>query len=68
MSGRNWWFSPWRRKVDVSLFWPDCKTEALEQGKTLNEAKAVFAMHAFHDDAWSDLGYEEIKRRIDELK
>jgi hypothetical protein len=67
MSGRNWWFNPWRRKIDTSLLWPAIKTEALKRDRTLDEAKAVFAMHVFHDDAWADLGDKEIKRRIDEL-
>jgi hypothetical protein len=53
--------------MDTSLLWPAIKTEALKLGKTLDEAKAIFAAHAFHDDAWLDLGDEEIKRRIDEL-
>jgi hypothetical protein len=43
--------------------WPTLKAEALD----LDHAKAGFAVHAFHDVAWLELGGEEIVRRIDEL-
>lgn len=53
-----------RRQIDINLLWPSCK----KFGNDLDHAKAAFAAHAFNDEAWTGLGEEEIKRRIDNLR
>lgn len=61
-----WLFDKWNercRKVDTRLLWPICK----EQCADLDEARGVFAVHAFMDPAWRCLGADEICRRIDRL-
>jgi hypothetical protein len=63
------WFNPlrwWRalqRRIDLEILWPSLKAQAPD----LDHAKAGFAVHAFHDPAWLELGSEEIIRRIDEF-
>jgi hypothetical protein len=58
----NWWRAR-QRSIDLDIFWPCCK----ENASDLDQAKAVFAVHAFHDPAWLALGEDEICRRIDAL-
>lgn len=41
-----------RRRTDLRLLWPTCKSEALKAGKGLDEAKACFFLHADNDLAW----------------
>jgi hypothetical protein len=64
----NWWRIT-QRRIDLQILWPSCKLEAAEHHTTdaMDYAKAAFAVHAFRDPAWTVLGEEEIKRRIDAL-
>ena len=62
----RWLIDLWRqrqRAIDLRILWPACKENAAD----LDHAKAAFARHAFHDAAWTCLGEDEIKRRINEL-
>lgn len=70
MNPLHWLIDLWRwqqRRVDLMVLWPTCKREAVNQGLTMEHAKAAFAYHCFHDYAWTYLGEEEIARRIDRL-
>ena len=53
-----------QRRIDLRILWPECKKQAPD----LDHAKAIFAMHAFHDHAWLRLGDAEIRRRISALE
>ena len=60
---RKKWYAHLRR-IDLRVLWPECK-----HGTTcLNQAKAAFSYHAFHDEAWQELGEEGIKASIDAMK
>jgi hypothetical protein len=62
----RWLINLWRerqRSIDLRILWPVCK----EKAHDLDQAKAAFAMHAFHDPAWLCLGDAEIQRRISGL-
>jgi hypothetical protein len=59
----QWWHARTRR-MDIDLLWPACKREA----ENLDQARAVFAVHAFNDPGWLELGEDEIKRQIGELE
>lgn len=56
------------RDIDRSILWPSCKREAALQHPEdpMNWAKAAFAVHAFHDDAWLVLG-DDLEAAIEEL-
>ena len=58
----NWWHQR-QRAIDLRILWPVCK----ENAQDLDHARAAFAYHAFHDQAWVCLGDREIERRIGEL-
>lgn len=58
------WYDARRRRIDLEILWPACK----EQARTLDQAKAAFAVHAFNDPAWSSLGREGIYLIIDNLQ
>lgn len=58
----DWWHKR-QRQIDLDILWPSCRALAPD----LDHAKAAFAVHAFHDQAWLCLGEDEIKRRIDAL-
>jgi hypothetical protein len=63
----NWISRLWnkrRRDIDLKILWPACKAKSPD----LDHAKAAFAYHAFHDEAWMCLGVKEVTRRIDELR
>lgn len=63
----NWLRSHWQarqRAIDLDVLWPACRANAPD----LDHARAVFALHAFHDPAWLALGYDEVVRRIDALR
>jgi hypothetical protein len=60
---RMWWEHR-QRAIDLDLLWPACCARAPD----LDTAKAVFAVHAFHDPAWLALGEKEIVRFIDNLE
>jgi hypothetical protein len=60
---RNWWWARVRR-LDLEILWPACKAEAPD----LDHARAAFAVHAFHDNAWLSLGEQALMTAIDELK
>jgi hypothetical protein len=62
----RWLLGRWharQRAVDLEILWPSCKKYA----DNIVLAKVAFAKHAFNDPAWTCLGDEEIRRRIDEL-
>ena len=63
----NWlrgiWYARLRR-IDMQILWPSCKAQASD----LNQAKAAFAVHCFHDRAWMFLGEGETYRIIDALQ
>lgn len=52
-----------QRRIDLQILWPICRDKA----KSLDHARAAFAVHAFNEIAWMCLGEEEVKRRIGEL-
>ena len=55
----------WRqRRVDLKILWPAC----VEQAPNIEEARAVFALHAYDDPAWLALPPEELTRRLHALK
>jgi hypothetical protein len=58
----TWWHARMRR-IDLEILWPTCKTQA----RDLDHAKAVFAVHAFHDPAWLALGEDDLIAFIDRL-
>jgi hypothetical protein len=60
---RAWWNAR-RRKIDLDILWPIC----LERANDLDHAKAAFAVHAFNDPAWQELGEDAIFRFIDRLE
>jgi len=47
----------------MELLWPSCVSIATN----LDEAKAAFAAHAFHDPAWMALGEGAVFEFIDRL-
>ncbi len=55
----NWWHSR-QRSIDLQILWPACK----EKSGDIDQAKAVFAVHAFNDAAWTCLGHDEIIKLI----
>ena len=58
--------SLWRRRqrqIDLDILWPICVRGAND----LDHAKAAFAVHAFNDPAWRELG-EELFNFIDRLE
>jgi hypothetical protein len=66
----RWLLNLWRwqqRRVDLAILWPSCKSAARDSGAGLDAARSAFAMHAFRDTAWTALGEDEIRRRIDAL-
>jgi hypothetical protein len=62
------WISRWwnarRRRIDLEILWPACKAQAVD----LDHAKAAFAVHAYADSAWADLGKQDIYDFIDGLE
>jgi hypothetical protein len=46
-----WWHAR-QRRIDLDILWPICRREAND----LDHAKAAFAVHAYHDPAWLELG------------
>jgi hypothetical protein len=62
----KWLLGLWhkrQRAIDIQLLWPSCRDHASD----LDLAKAAFALHAFRDHAWLELGEAEIYRIIDGL-
>ena len=67
----KWWRAR-QRKFDLKVLWPQCKNVAQQKfgngGEGLTMAKYAFAMHAFHDNAWTkDFSHDKIKAFIDNL-
>jgi hypothetical protein len=65
------WWRAHQRAIDLQVLWPICKREAAARSDpehALDLAKAGFAVHAFHDEAWLSLGEDAIIRAIDELQ
>lgn len=57
----------WRRrqrKIDLEILWPICVRGAND----LDHAKAAFAVHAFNDPAWLELGEDAIFQFVDRLE
>ena len=52
------------RRIDLELFWPSC----VENAADLDQAKAAFAVHAFNDNAYSDMSHDQIVAYIDQLQ
>lgn len=59
---RSWWHAR-QRQIDLDILWPICVRGAND----LDHAKAAFAVHAFNDPAWRELG-EELFNFIDRLE
>ena len=62
----RWLLRRWharQRAIDVDVLWPACR----DQAPDLDTARAAFAVHAYRDNAWMELGGEELARRIGEL-
>lgn len=60
---RSFWRAH-QRRIDLQILWPVCREEAND----LDHAKAAFAVHAYHDPAWLELGEDELFAFIDRLK
>jgi hypothetical protein len=61
---RNWWWAK-QRRFDLTTLWPACKKHA----RSIDHARAGFALHAFHDPAWIKFyGKERLKQVIDQLE
>jgi hypothetical protein len=56
-----WWHAR-QRRIDLDILWPICRREAND----LDHAKAAFAVHAYHNPAWLELG-DELFPFIDRL-
>jgi len=57
-----------RRQLDEKILWPSCRKMALENGRDLDMARAMFMVHARIDSAWSDLPEADVIRRINDLR
>jgi hypothetical protein len=63
----NWLQRRWhaqQRRIDMDILWPACLREA----RDLDHAKAAFARHCMHDEAWLALGENAIIELIDDLR
>jgi hypothetical protein len=58
----SWWRRR-QRQLDLDLLWPLC----VHGANDLDHAKAAFAVHAFNDPAWLELGEDNIIALIDRL-
>lgn len=60
----KWWRAR-QRKIDIEMLWPICKQGASD----LDHARAAFAMHVFHDEAWmADFNEDELIERLEALQ
>lgn len=59
---RAWWRARVRR-LDLEILWPLCRAGA----RDIDYARAAFAIHAFNDPAWRELGEDELIAFIDRL-
>jgi hypothetical protein len=57
-----WWHAR-QRQIDMDILWPICRREAND----LDHAKAAFAVHAYNDPAWLELGEDTLFQTIDRL-
>ena len=58
------WYRAWQRGFDLRVLWPACYKKAPD----LDHAKAAFACHAFHDEAWTrDFTHDELIEYISHL-
>ena len=63
----NWFTKLWYarlRRIDMNILWPTCK----KLSPSLDQAKAIFALHAYNDPAWQYLGESSIYNIIDNLQ
>ena len=59
----RWWSI--QRGIDLDALWPACK----KQSANLDQARAVFASHAFNDPAWIEYyGEKRLIQEIDKLE
>lgn len=65
----DWLQARWRarqRRIDMKILWPACKDVSCGD---MDVAKAAFASHAFHDEAWTaDYTEDELIAFIGKLK
>nr|HEV8010876.1 hypothetical protein [Bradyrhizobium sp.] len=59
----GWWHAR-QRRIDLDILWPIC----LKGANDLDHAKAAFAVHAYNDPAWLELGEDRIFQFIDRLE
>ncbi len=59
---KHWWYAR-LRQIDLEILWPICK----QKSRSLDVAKASFAVHAMQDPAWLVLGDEAIGDFIERL-
>lgn len=57
------WWRARQRRIDIEILWPICRRGAND----LDHAKAAFAVHAFNDPAWLELGEDAMLDFIDGL-
>jgi hypothetical protein len=63
----HWLVDRWharQRQIDIEILWPVCCSQA----PNLDHARAAFAFHAFHDEAWLCLGESKMITMIDALE
>lgn len=60
---RGWWRAR-QRRIDMQILWPIC----VQGANDLDHAKAAFAIHAFTDPAWLELGEDALFDAIDRLE
>jgi hypothetical protein len=53
-----------QRKIDLEILWPVC----LDAAESLDEARAVFALHAYNDRAWLCLDPNELSYLLHHLE
>jgi hypothetical protein len=59
---QRWWRAR-QRAIDLQILWPICK----EKARSLDHARAAFAVHAFSDPAWVDEYGDNLVNVIGEL-
>lgn len=63
----RWLIRRWharQRAIDLDILWPSCKNLAQD----IDYAKAAFAVHAYNDPAWLELGEDGLYDFIDNLR
>jgi hypothetical protein len=63
----KWLLNKWHarlRRIDIEVLWPICK----DKTSSIQEARKVFLFHIFLDNAWRELGGDEIYRIVGGLE